>query len=142
MYHAAVPDPVFGVDCALGARSWTVADGKVVEEGSLTDGKDYTDAGTVCRLDKGREFRFKVKPGRYQLRFGVSPFHNVSIVLKGAAGGDGVLPAAQGESTVEAAFEATGSVLSLSTDEYALFRWLTVIERVPGDDDHSGGGGD
>ncbi|MBP7936139.1 MAG: hypothetical protein KA354_15970 [Phycisphaerae bacterium] len=51
MYHAGVPDPVYGVDCALGARSWTVADGKVVEEGSLTDGKDYTDAGTAYVTD-------------------------------------------------------------------------------------------
>ncbi len=31
---------------ALGTRSWTELNGKVIEEGSLTDGKDYTDAGT------------------------------------------------------------------------------------------------
>lgn len=36
------PDPVLGSDQARGAKSWTEFDGKVVEEGSLTDGSDQT----------------------------------------------------------------------------------------------------
>lgn len=46
MFGGEPPDPLFGSDHALGARSWTEADGKTIEEGSLTDGKDYTDAET------------------------------------------------------------------------------------------------
>lgn len=46
MFGGEPPDPRFGSDHALGARSWTEADGKTIEEGSLTDGKDYTDAET------------------------------------------------------------------------------------------------
>ena len=46
MFGGEPPDPHFGSDHALGARSWTEADGKAIEEGSLTDGKDYTDAET------------------------------------------------------------------------------------------------
>ena len=86
----------------------------------------------VCRLDKGREFQFKVKPGHYRLRFGVSPFEDAAIMLKGCVGGDQSLPATKGDTVVEASFEAGGAVLSVSTKEYALFRWLTVIEQVPG----------
>lgn len=87
--------------------------------------------GAVCRLDKGQEFRFKVKPGRYRLRFGVSPFADAEVALDGAVGGRQSLPAAKGESVVETTLDAADSVLSLHTAEYALFRWLTVIEQVP-----------
>lgn len=41
-----VPDPVYGLDCARGMRSWSEVRGKVIERGSLTDGLDYTDATT------------------------------------------------------------------------------------------------
>lgn len=43
---SAPPDPVHGADLALGCRSWTEAKGQVIERGSLTDGKDYTEATT------------------------------------------------------------------------------------------------
>ena len=46
LFDRTPPDPIHGSDRALGAHSWTEADGKVIEEGSLTDGKDYTDAAT------------------------------------------------------------------------------------------------
>src|SRR5208283_3827051 len=36
MFNREPPDPVYGSDRALGARSWTEADGKIIEEGSLT----------------------------------------------------------------------------------------------------------
>ncbi|HEX5324041.1 MAG TPA: cellulase family glycosylhydrolase [Capsulimonadaceae bacterium] len=46
LYDTAPPDPVYGSDRALGAPSWTVADGQVIERGSLTDGKSWTGAST------------------------------------------------------------------------------------------------
>jgi hypothetical protein len=42
--EATPPDPIYGSDHALGAKSWTEHDGKTVETGSLTDGKDWTQA--------------------------------------------------------------------------------------------------
>ncbi|HEY3281374.1 MAG TPA: hypothetical protein VGN26_03805 [Armatimonadota bacterium] len=46
LFSQSAPDPVYGRDQALGARSWTEWQGKVIERGSLTDGKDYTETGT------------------------------------------------------------------------------------------------
>jgi hypothetical protein len=46
MYDRVPPDPVYGSDRALGAKSWTEADGKEIEDGSLTDGKPWTYAET------------------------------------------------------------------------------------------------
>lgn len=43
-YAADPPDPVFGRDRAVGAKSWTEAEGKALEQGSLTDGKVWTNA--------------------------------------------------------------------------------------------------
>ncbi|HEY3333109.1 MAG TPA: hypothetical protein VGK19_23955 [Capsulimonadaceae bacterium] len=45
-YSTPQPDPVYGPDRAEGAKSWTVEDGKIIEEGSLTDGRDWTSGGT------------------------------------------------------------------------------------------------
>ncbi|MCY2953501.1 MAG: discoidin domain-containing protein [Planctomycetota bacterium] len=85
----------------------------------------------ACKLDKNQEFRFRLKPGRYHLRLGVSPYDNARVSLKGSAGGPQSLPATKGDSTVETTIEATDAVLSISIDNYALLRWLTVIEQVP-----------
>lgn len=46
MYDVPPPDPIYGSDRALGAKSWTELDGKTIEEGSLTDGKKWTYAMT------------------------------------------------------------------------------------------------
>ncbi len=43
-YSTPAPDPDYGADVALGAKSWTEAEGKIIERGSLTDGKDWTHA--------------------------------------------------------------------------------------------------
>ena len=64
MFHQEPPNPLYGADRALGARSWTEADGKIVEEGSLTDGKDYTDAGTPYITDHFSEAFQYVDLGR------------------------------------------------------------------------------
>lgn len=66
-YSVPTPDPVWGSNHALGAKSWTEADGKRIEEGSLTDGRDNTSAETEYRgkhwkeafqyVDLGRERR-------------------------------------------------------------------------------------
>jgi hypothetical protein len=85
----------------------------------------------ACKLDKNQEFRFRLKPGRYHLRLGVSPYDNAHVSLKGSAGGPQSLPASKGDSTFETTIEATDAVLSISVDNYALLRWLTVIEQVP-----------
>lgn len=59
LYSAAPPDPVYGSDHALGVRSWTVADGKTIEENSLTDGKEWTSASTEWRTKHWEEvFQF------------------------------------------------------------------------------------
>lgn len=50
-YNVQPPDPVYGSDHALGAKSWTTLNGKVIERGSLTDGLDYTEAGTEWSND-------------------------------------------------------------------------------------------
>ncbi|MDF2440710.1 MAG: type domain, partial [Abditibacteriota bacterium] len=50
-----VPDPIYGSDHALGAKSWTEVAGKRVEEGSLTDGKEWTNVRPSLGPDKGTE---------------------------------------------------------------------------------------
>ena len=87
----------------------------------------------MCKVVKGHEFRFRTKPGRYCLRLGVSPYDDARVTIKGAAGGDKVLPAAKGENVVEAMLEATDTVMSISIDNYATLRWLTVVQRLPGE---------
>ncbi len=44
LFSDAPPDPVWGLDLALGAKSWSEAEGKRLEDASLTDGKDWTNA--------------------------------------------------------------------------------------------------
>lgn len=44
LYSATPPDPDYGLDHAIGAKSWTEANGKILEKGSLTDAKDWTNA--------------------------------------------------------------------------------------------------
>jgi hypothetical protein len=46
LYSLPAPDPVHGRDVAVGARSWSVLEGKVDRDGSMTDGKTWTDHGT------------------------------------------------------------------------------------------------
>ena len=67
LFSSPPPDPDYGADHAAGARSWTEADGRTIEEGSLTDGKDFTSASTEWKnnhwaeafqfVDLGRERR-------------------------------------------------------------------------------------
>ena len=51
LYSTPLPDPVYGSNHAPGLKSWTVADGETIEEGSLTDGRRWTDAGTDYRAN-------------------------------------------------------------------------------------------
>jgi len=51
LYSTPLPDPVFGTNHAPGLRSWIVADGETIEDGSLTDGQRWTDAGTAYKTD-------------------------------------------------------------------------------------------
>ncbi|UCG56480.1 MAG: hypothetical protein JSU70_16655 [Phycisphaerales bacterium] len=51
LYSAPMPDPVFGSNHAPGLRSWVVTDGEIVEDGSLTDGKPWTDGGTAYKTN-------------------------------------------------------------------------------------------
>ena len=46
LYSTPLPDPVFGSNHAPGLRSWIVSDGETIENGSLTDGRRWTDVGT------------------------------------------------------------------------------------------------
>ena len=84
-----------------------------------------------CKVSKGLAFRFRVKPGRYQVRFGVSPYGDAQVLLKGAAGGDKILPVIKGDAVVETPLEATSALLSISLNDYGLFRWLTLVEQLP-----------
>ena len=51
LFNKPTPDPLNGTDHALGARSWTVAEGHTIAENTLTDGLDYTHAATPYRND-------------------------------------------------------------------------------------------
>jgi hypothetical protein len=86
---------------------------------------------TACKVVKGQVFRFRVKSGRYQLRLGVGPFDNAHVTLRGGSGGDVLLAAAKGDSVVETPLEATDAILSISVDNYAMLRWLTVVQQMP-----------
>ncbi|HEX8237919.1 MAG TPA: hypothetical protein VF600_18410 [Abditibacteriaceae bacterium] len=63
LFSVPPPDPLYGSDHARGARSWTEANGKVLEEGSLSDGRDWTNAAlpwgshqeATQYIDLGRE---------------------------------------------------------------------------------------
>ena len=52
LFSDVPPDPVFGRDRALGAKSWTEAEGKTLETGSLTDGKVWTNAALTWGVHK------------------------------------------------------------------------------------------
>ncbi len=49
LFDEPLPDPVRGSDLARTAKSWTVANGQVIAENTLTDGLDYTAAETTFR---------------------------------------------------------------------------------------------
>lgn len=49
LFSEPLPHPDLGTDHAIGARSWTVAEGKTIAENTLTDGLDYTSASTPYR---------------------------------------------------------------------------------------------
>jgi len=51
LYSAPLPDPVYGSNHAPGLKSWTVADGETIEQGSLTDGRRWTDTGTAYKTN-------------------------------------------------------------------------------------------
>ena len=51
LYSTPMPDPVFGSNHAPGIRSWIVSDGEIIKDGSLTDGKPWTDAGTAYKTN-------------------------------------------------------------------------------------------
>ncbi len=51
LYSKPLPDPVYGSNHAPGLKSWSVADGETIEEGSLTDGLPWTDAGTAYKSE-------------------------------------------------------------------------------------------
>jgi hypothetical protein len=64
IYDRLPPDPVHGTDHALGAKSWTEAEGKRLETGSLTDGLDWTGAETAYRTAHFKEAVQTVDLGR------------------------------------------------------------------------------
>jgi hypothetical protein len=93
----------------------------------------------AVKVSPGQGFRFRLKPGRYALRLGISPFEeNLRVTLQGAAGGEQILKPAKGDVTAEASVEATDQDLTLQVDGYGLLRWLTAIETLP---DEKGAGG-
>jgi hypothetical protein len=51
LYSKPIPDPVHGSNHAPRLRSWIVADGEKIEDGSLTDGKRWTDSGTAYKTN-------------------------------------------------------------------------------------------
>jgi len=51
LYSIPLPDSVFGSNHAPGLRSWIVADGEKIDNGSLSDGKPWTDAGTAYKTN-------------------------------------------------------------------------------------------
>lgn len=63
LFSATPPDPNHGSDHAVGVKSWTEANGEKIEEGSLTDNKDWTHASlawgkhkeAIQYLDLGQE---------------------------------------------------------------------------------------
>ena len=44
LFSAPAPDAEYGTDHAIGAKSWTEAAGRKLEEGALTDGREWTNA--------------------------------------------------------------------------------------------------
>ena len=51
VYDTPPPDPEYGVDVAVGAKSWAEYAGRRHDDGTLTDGKDYTDGTTPWQGD-------------------------------------------------------------------------------------------
>ncbi len=105
--------------------------------GLLKEGAEPTDRKWISneldraalKVSPGQGFRFRLKPGRYALRLGISPFgDDLRVTLQGAVGGEQVLKPAKGDVTVEAAIEATKQDLTLQVDNYGLLRWLTAVE--------------
>lgn len=123
--------PVLGAEVYAEARGYGFAPNPAADELRpwVSSELDRTDS----RLSPGQEFRLRVKPGKYRLRLGVSPFNDANLLIKGAAGGDIRLAVAKGDLVVERDLEAGAAPLSLALDAYSLFRWLTLVERLPGE---------
>jgi hypothetical protein len=84
---------------------------------------------TAVKVSPGQGFRFRLKPGRYALRLGISPFgDDLRVTLQGAAGGEQILKPEKGDVTVDTSIEATNQDLTLQVDNYGLLRWLTAVE--------------
>ena len=118
------PGEVFGESKGYGFLSA----GELAERKWISNELDRT----AVKVTPGQGFRFRLKPGRYALRLGISPFgDDLRVTLQGAAGGEQILKPAKGDVTVETAIEATNQDLTLQVDNYGLLRWLTAIEALP-----------
>jgi hypothetical protein len=117
------PGEVFGESKGYGFLSA----GELAERKWISNELDRT----AVKVTPGQGFRFRLKPGRYTLRLGISPFgDDLRVTLQGAAGGEQILKPAKGDVTVEAAIEATSQDLTLQVDNYGLLRWLTAVETL------------
>lgn len=84
------------------------------------------------RMNPDHTFRFRAKPGRYQLRISISPQGPGQLTVKGGLGGDKVLPVAPNGPVVATEIEIGAEPMSISNSAYGDIHWLTLIEDSTG----------
>ncbi len=81
------------------------------------------------RMSPGQNFRFKVKPGRYQLRLNLQPQGAAQLFIKGLVGGDKTIPIEHDGPVVTLNVEASNEPISISNDGFGDLFWLSMVEQ-------------
>lgn len=120
--------PVKGADTYTDAKGFGFMPGPATDDSRawISSVLDKTN----CKLNPGQEFRIRVKPGKYHLRLGVSPYNDANMTIKGAVGGDVKFLVDRGDIIVERDIEVGSAPLSLSVDAYNVMRWLTLVQKL------------
>jgi len=79
------------------------------------------------RMSPAKNFRFKARPGRYQLRLKIQPQSPAKLFIKGLAGGDQTLPITPDGPPVTLDVQVGNDPISVSNDGYGDLFWLTMV---------------
>jgi len=120
--------PVLGTDVFSEARGFGFFPAAAGPSNSMHWISDPLDKDSV-RMNPEHTFRLSARPGRYQLRAKINPQGPATFAIKGAVGGDKLIPIAHDGPPVEAEIEVGAEPLSISNSGYGDLFWLTLIEQ-------------
>lgn len=121
--------PVLGANVFSEQKGYGFFPGAAGANNSMHWISDPLDKDSV-RMDPGHTFRLSAKPGRYKLRAKVNPQNAAKFTIKGALGGDKVIPITHDGPLVETEIEVGAEPISISNDGYGDMFWLSLIEQT------------